>query len=149
AAISLLSAEAPTRFRELNARSGEPRCSTEAKKPSAITTQRKNRLRTMRNLIASSFSLNQAKPLTINAPATHCPKTVKITSGHSCHPLPISHLLRVCQIAGGVTRRTAVGVRFNHNTRLREVRGRQRCHRSKLAVFFTQFIYRAKVQRPQ
>ncbi|EPI86300.1 hypothetical protein A674_02736, partial [Salmonella enterica subsp. enterica serovar Enteritidis str. 2009K1651] len=36
-----------------------------------------------------------------------------------------------------------------HNIRLREMRARQRRDGSQLSVFFTQFVYRAKVQRPQ
>ncbi|CNV34914.1 Uncharacterised protein [Salmonella enterica subsp. enterica serovar Bovismorbificans] len=48
AAISLLSAEAPTRLSELNARIGEPRCIIDARNPSPITSHRKNMLRTMR-----------------------------------------------------------------------------------------------------
>ena len=120
-AISLLSAEAPTRFSELSARSGEPRCITEARNPMPITTHRKNMLRTRRCLVASSLAESQHSPLTISAPTTHCPSTVNSTSGHSCHPLPMLHLPRVCQITGGIPGWTAVGVGFNHNVRFGKV----------------------------
>src|SRR5690606_14984454 len=149
-AISLLSEDAPTRLRELNARIGEPRCSVEAIKPIPINTHRPNILSTTRcccSAFKSPFS--NASASTIQPPATHCPKAVKIISGHSCHPLPISHLLRVCQIAGGISRRAAVGVRFNHNARLGEVRGRQWRDGRKLTVFFTQLVNRAEGQSAQ
>lgn len=124
-AISLLNADAPSRLSELNARSGEPRWMIDARKPIPITSQIKNMPRTRRSRASELlFSESQPSPLTIIAPATLCPSTVNSTSGHSCHPFPTLHLLRVGQIAGGITRRTAVGVRFNHNARLREVRGR-------------------------
>lgn len=48
AAISLLRPEAPIRFSELNARSGDPRCMTEAINPTPINSQRKNMPRTIR-----------------------------------------------------------------------------------------------------
>lgn len=55
AAISLLNPDAPTRLSELNARMGEPRCMIDARKPSPITTQRKNIPRTIRCLAGGSF----------------------------------------------------------------------------------------------
>ena len=71
-AISLLSAEAPMRFSELNARSGEPRCITEARKPMPINSQIKNILRTSRRRASRwSPSASQPRPLTMVAPTTH------------------------------------------------------------------------------
>ena len=58
-AISLLSADAPILFSELNARSGEPKCITEARKAMPITSQRKNILRTIRCFANSSLAVSQ------------------------------------------------------------------------------------------
>lgn len=79
--------------------------------------------------------LSSAKARTIKPPATHCPKTVKIISGHSCHPLPISHLLRVCQIASGIPGWAAVGIGFDHNIRFGKVSSRQRRNGRQIAMF--------------
>src|SRR5690606_41093333 len=77
-AISLLSEEAPTRFRELNARIGEPRCSVEAINPMPINTHRPNMLNTKRCCCSAlRFPFNSASARTINPHATHCTKTVR------------------------------------------------------------------------
>lgn len=126
-AISLLSAEAPTRLSELKARIGEPRWSIEAIKPMPISTHKPNMQAITRCWASARRSpLSSAKARTIKPPATHCPKTVKIISYHSCHPLPISHLLRVCQIASGIPGRAAIGIGFDHNIRFGKVSSRQR-----------------------
>lgn len=84
---------------------------------------------------AHESPLSSAKARTIKPPATHCPKTVKIISGHSCHPLPISHLLRVCQIASGIPGRAAIGIGFDHNIRFGKVSSRQRRNGRQIAMF--------------
>ena len=124
-AISLLNAEDPTRLSELKARIGEPRWSIEAMKPMPINTHSPNMQAITRCCDSGRKSpFINASARTIKPPTTHCPKTVKIISGHSCHPLPILHLLRIGQITCGIPGRAAIGVRFDDNTRFGKVRAR-------------------------
>ena len=61
----------PTRFSELNARIGEPRCMVEAIKPIPINTHSPNMLIITPLLLARKFALHQRQRENDKAPATH------------------------------------------------------------------------------
>src|SRR5471030_1103804 len=148
--ISLLSAEGPTRLSELSARSGLPKCITDARNASPINSHRKN-IHRCNPWLCRSFRLlpSCANPMTMMPPTTHCPNTVNSIRGHSIHPVPMLHLPRISQVPGSIRARPAVGIRLNHQAWLGKPRLGQGSQLVERTITFAQLLDRPKVQCPQ